>query len=274
MYRYGPTWSPDSKKLLYWDKMHRLWWISTEEKRPVQVDQGDYGDITDGSWAPDSQWIAYSKADRRGAGQLFLYSLDQKKTTKVSDGFYNDTNPIFDREGKYLFFFSQRYFFPSIGQLDQRFNYYSTDGIFALTLKADEASPSSRKATKKKPTKIKIRIRKTKKTRRATTRKLMQVERRAEERRSQERGEEGRASQARAGRFERHCDARGAPADPFGNLRQPGRAKASSSTLRSRKNRGRSVRSRTERPRSCCTFTTSRNAKTKKFFQVLRATSR
>src|SRR6267378_629390 len=141
MYRYGPTWSPDSKKLLFWDKMHRLWWISTEEKKPVQIDQGDYGDITDGSWAPDSQWIAYSKADRRGAGQLFLYSLDQKKTTKVSDGFYNDTNPIFDHEGKYLFFFSQRYFFPSIGQLDQRFNYYSTDGIFALTLKADEASP-------------------------------------------------------------------------------------------------------------------------------------
>src|SRR6266850_341709 len=99
MYRYGPTWSPDSKKLLYWDKMHRLWWISTEEKKPVQVDQGDYGDIADGSWAPDSQWIAYSKADRRGAGQLFLYSLDQKKTTKVSDGFYNDTNPVFDREG-------------------------------------------------------------------------------------------------------------------------------------------------------------------------------
>src|SRR6266446_1894848 len=93
------------------------------------------------AWSPDGKWIAYSKADRRGAGQLFLYSLDQKKTTKVSDGFYNDTNPVFDREGKYLFFFSQRYFFPSIGQLDQRFNYYSTDGIFALTLKADEASP-------------------------------------------------------------------------------------------------------------------------------------
>jgi tricorn protease len=141
MYRYGPTWAPDSKKLLYWDKWHRLWWVGTEEKKPVQVDQGEYGDITDGSWAPDSQWIAYSKADRRGAGQMFLYSLGQKKFTKISDGFYNDTNPAFDPEGKYLFFFSQRYFFPSIGQLDQRFNYYSTDGVFALTLKADEASP-------------------------------------------------------------------------------------------------------------------------------------
>jgi tricorn protease len=141
MYRYGPTWAPDSKKLLYWDKLHRLWWISTDDKKPVQVDQGDYADIADGNWAPDSRWIVYSKADRRGAGQLFLYSLEQNKNTKISDGFYNDTNPVFDPEGKYIFFLSQRYFFPSLGQLDQRFNYYSTDGIFALTLKADEASP-------------------------------------------------------------------------------------------------------------------------------------
>jgi tricorn protease len=141
VYRYGPVWSPDSKKLLYWDKLHKLWWISLDEKKPTQVDQGDYADITDGSWSPDSAWIAYSKTDRRGAGQMHLYSLDQKKTSKISDGFYNDTNPVFDPAGKYIFFLSQRYFFPSVGQLDQRFNYYSTDGVFALTLKNDETSP-------------------------------------------------------------------------------------------------------------------------------------
>ena len=67
---------------------------------------------------------------------MFVYSLEQKKSTKISDGFYNDTNPVFDHEGKYLFFLSQRYFFPSTGQLDQRFSYYTTDGVFALTLKS------------------------------------------------------------------------------------------------------------------------------------------
>ena len=141
MYRYGPVWSPDSKKLLYWDKLHRLWYVAVAEKKPVLVDENGYGDIADGSWAPDSNGIAYSKTDRRGAGQLFLYSLEQKKATKVSDGFYNDSNPVFDPDGKYLFFLSQRYFLPSTGQLDQRFSYYTTDGVFALTLKADEESP-------------------------------------------------------------------------------------------------------------------------------------
>src|SRR5436309_10941372 len=63
------------------------------------------------------------------------------KTTKFSEIFYNDNNPVFEPARKYLFFLSTRYFYPSRGQLDQRYNYYSTDGIFAVTLKADEASP-------------------------------------------------------------------------------------------------------------------------------------
>ncbi len=140
-YRFGPVWSPDSKKLLYWDKLHRLFWIATDEKKPVLIDQGDFGDIADGSWSPDSLWVAYSKADRRLAGRMSLYSLDKKKSFPISGGFYSDTNPVFDPEGKYLFFISSRHFFPSIGQLDQRFNYYTTDDVYALTLKADEASP-------------------------------------------------------------------------------------------------------------------------------------
>jgi tricorn protease len=141
VYRYGPLWSPDSKKLLYWDKLHRLWYVDVSGRKPVQVDQGGYNDIADGSWAPDSRWIAYSKQDRRGAGLMFLYSLDQKKATKISSGYFSDVNPVFDPGGKYLYFISQRHFFPSIGQLDQRFNYYSVDGIFALTLQSAEASP-------------------------------------------------------------------------------------------------------------------------------------
>ena len=76
-----------------------------------------------------------------GANDVFLYSLAAKKTTEVSTGFYSDNNPVFDDNGKYLYFISTRYFYPSIGQLDQRFNYYSTDGVFAVTLKADEPSP-------------------------------------------------------------------------------------------------------------------------------------
>ena len=141
VYRYGPRWSPDSKKLAYWDKSNRLWYVGIEEKQPVLVDTSDYGLISDPAWSPDSLWLAYSKTHRRGSNDVFLYSLANKKISAISSGFYSDSNPSFDPEGKYLYFISTRYFFPSAGALDQRFNYYATDGVFAVTLKADEASP-------------------------------------------------------------------------------------------------------------------------------------
>jgi tricorn protease len=141
VYRYGPVWSPDSKKLLYWDKVLQLWYVSLDDKKPVLVDKSEYGTLSDGSWSPDSLWITYSKPHRRGSSDVFLYSVGTKKITMVSSGFYSDNNPVFDGNGKYLYFISTRYFYPSVGQLDQRFNYYSTDGVFAVTLKADEASP-------------------------------------------------------------------------------------------------------------------------------------
>src|SRR6202043_528230 len=141
VYRYGPSWSPDSKKLLYWDKTHRLWYVVVDEKKPTLVDKSDYGDIADATWSPDSRWLTYSKPHRRGANDVFIYSLETKSPTRASSGFYNDNNPVFDHNGKYLYFISTRFFYPSVGQLDQRYNYYSTDGIFAVTLKADEESP-------------------------------------------------------------------------------------------------------------------------------------
>jgi tricorn protease len=141
VYRFGPTWSPDSKKLLYFDKSNRLWFVSLDDKKPVLVDSSDYGLISDAVWSPDSLWLTYSKPHRRGANDVFLYSLGTKKITEVSSGFYSDSSPTFDDNGKYLYFLSTRYFYPSIGQLDQRYNYYATDGVFAVTLKADEASP-------------------------------------------------------------------------------------------------------------------------------------
>ena len=141
VYRYGPKWSPDNKKLLFCDKRLRLWYVDIDEKKPQQIDQGEYSPIEGGSWSPDSRWVAYSKTGPNLSDSIYLYSLEQKKVSRITSGFYDDSEPVFDPNGKYLYFFSQRFFYPSTGRFDPRFNYYSTTGIFAVTLKADEPSP-------------------------------------------------------------------------------------------------------------------------------------
>ncbi|MFQ5778398.1 MAG: PDZ domain-containing protein, partial [Terriglobia bacterium] len=144
VYRWGPLWSPDSKKLVYWDKKLRLWYVDIDDKQPVLVDQGEYS-FGGGSWAPswssDSRWVAYAKTGSNFGRTIYLYSLEQKKTFPVTDSFYDDFSPAFDQNGKYLYFLSERFLYPSSGQFDHHYHYNNTTGIFAVTLKADEASP-------------------------------------------------------------------------------------------------------------------------------------
>jgi len=140
-YRYGPKWSPDSKKLAFWDKKQRMYYVDIDAKQSVLVDQAENGLDGTLAWAPDSKWLAYGKNENNQASAIYLYSLDRSQTTRVTEDFYNNTNPAFDQNGKYLYFFSDRFFYPSGGVFDATFNYYDTRGIFALVLKADEASP-------------------------------------------------------------------------------------------------------------------------------------
>jgi tricorn protease len=140
-YRYGPIWSPDSKKLAYWDKKFRLYYVDVEKKQPVLVDQGEYGLTGAPNWSPDSRWLAYGKDQANNATSIYLYSLDQGKGTRITDDFYNNIEPAFDQNGKYLYFLSDRFYFPSSGVYDNTFNYYETRGVFAMVLKSDEASP-------------------------------------------------------------------------------------------------------------------------------------
>ena len=162
-YLYNPAWSPDSKKIVYSDKKLRLWAVDIDSKQPVLVDTADYSTRLGASWSPDSLWLAYTKP-LNGSGRevIFLYSAAEKKPYQVTDGFYDDGAPIFDPEGKYLYFLSTRFYMPVQSALETRFGYHNMWGIFALTLKAGEPAPfgpqsdeekgaEEKKAEEKKP---------------------------------------------------------------------------------------------------------------------------
>ena len=56
----SPVWSPDSKKIAYNDQTISLWYVDIESGKNTKVDQntyGDFGDLMEPSWSPDSRWL-------------------------------------------------------------------------------------------------------------------------------------------------------------------------------------------------------------------------
>jgi tricorn protease len=141
MFRLPPVWSPDSKKLAYADKSLRLFYVDIDEKKPVLIDQGKYADLTDYSWSPDSKWLAYAKAAENLYGVVYLYSLADGTITPVTTSFTNSWNPIFDPDGKYLYFISIRDYNEVLGVFDFEFSNPKAMRVYALTLRADIPSP-------------------------------------------------------------------------------------------------------------------------------------
>jgi tricorn protease len=140
-FKYAPQWSPDSKKLAWADKDCRLWYVDVSDKRQVQIDQAKYGEILNYSWSPDSKWVAYDKNAENLYSVVHLYSLADSKITPVTTSMTNSFSPVFDPDGKYLYFLSDRDFNEVLGNVDFEFSNPKTTRIYLVTLRADEPSP-------------------------------------------------------------------------------------------------------------------------------------
>jgi len=140
-FKYAPAWSADSKKLAWSDKDIRLWYVDINDKKAVQVDQGKYAEILNYSWSPDGKWLAYDKAEENQYATVHLYSLSDGKNAQVTTGMTNSYNPIFDPDGRYLYFLSDRDFNEVVGNVDFEFANPKTTRIYVVTLRKDEPSP-------------------------------------------------------------------------------------------------------------------------------------
>ncbi len=168
----GPaTWSPDSTMLLFYDQDRKLQLLDIKTKTISVVDTGFYDDIEDYVWSPDCKWIAYSKEESNNLYNIYVYSLSAKKSYRLLDKKYENSAPTFSKDGKYLYFISDRDFNMNFrngfSSMEFDFIYPETSRIYALALckdapklfaeendveavKADSTAASSKAKTSKK----------------------------------------------------------------------------------------------------------------------------
>ncbi|MBV9010329.1 MAG: PD40 domain-containing protein [Verrucomicrobia bacterium] len=140
-YYYQVIWSPDSKKLLWADRLQRLRYVDVNSKAVTQVDQDKWGEIESYDWSPDSQWIAWSRPEENGMPKVYLFSTASKKQTPVTDEWYASGNVAFSDDGKYLLLASARDFKPTFGDDEFENVYVDMERVYLVTLAKDTEPP-------------------------------------------------------------------------------------------------------------------------------------
>lgn len=140
-YKYTVAWSPDSKKILFNDKKQRLQFVDVGSKQVTLVARSEAWEITQFAWSPDSRWVAYVMPEPRAFSRLWVYSVEQKKSFPITDGWYSASAPAFSGDGKYLFFVSARDFAPTYSQTEWNHAYTNMERIYLVTLQKETRSP-------------------------------------------------------------------------------------------------------------------------------------
>jgi tricorn protease len=139
----APVWSPDSKKIAYLDNHANLWYIDLEEKKPMLVDKDYYQSLGGMAavWSPDSKWLAYAKTLKSFMSAIHIYSLAAAKSTQVTDGMSDATQPVFDKEGKFLYFAASTNSGPAMEPDLSSSARQVTRSLYLIVLSKDEKSP-------------------------------------------------------------------------------------------------------------------------------------
>jgi tricorn protease len=147
-FRYAPHWSPDSTKIAFLDQDANLrvvtlatGQVAEVDKSPIWLAHGALENLSLG-WSADSRWLTWARPTESTRNPaIFLYDVTKGTKHQATSGYFGDMNPVFDPEGKYLFFLSDRSFTPVYGDFDNSWTYPNATQIVAATLRPDVPSP-------------------------------------------------------------------------------------------------------------------------------------
>jgi tricorn protease len=145
-FRYKIYWSPDSKKLAFIDQTMTIYYYDMDKGKSFKVDKQKWmyeGNLQNFSvsWSSDGRYIAYEKELESRFSAIAIYDTKEDKIHQVTTGYYNDSNPVFDPDGKYLYFLTNRNFNPVYSDFDNTWIYPNSTQIAAVTLLKETLSP-------------------------------------------------------------------------------------------------------------------------------------
>lgn len=142
---YTPSWSPDSKKLLFSDTNLHVWVLDVASGQAKVVGNDPWmvpNRTLNPVWSPDSKWVAYASRLKSMYHAIFVSNVESGETKQVTDGLADAVWPAWDANGKYLWFLASTDFGLRSQWLDMTsYDHDETFGLYMAVLKKSDASP-------------------------------------------------------------------------------------------------------------------------------------
>ncbi len=145
-WRYQPYWSPDSRKVVFIDSAMKIHLHDLDLRKTEVIGQQLWHYNSDlerfhPNWSADSRWITYAGDTENRQTAIVLYDTRDRRSHQVTSGFLDDDMPVFDPDGKYLYYRTKRWFDPIYSDYEPTWVYANGQAIIAVPLRKDLPSP-------------------------------------------------------------------------------------------------------------------------------------
>lgn len=138
-------WSPDAQRVVFTDQRQQLWIANIGNGTTRIIEQNQTTSIDPSimaSWSPDSNWVAFTIQNPNMMRDLFIYSVEQRKSFKISEGLAEIQSPVWDENGERLYFLASTNFGPKSAWLDMStISFNPTFHLYYVLLNTNVTSP-------------------------------------------------------------------------------------------------------------------------------------
>lgn len=143
---FQPVWSPDASHIAYTDTDYNIWVLNLTSGQASKVDTDRYAHpnrAMNPVWSPDSKWLTYARQLESHFKAAFAYEVATGKRIQLTDGMADVITPVWDQNGKYLYFLASTDYGLNSGWLDMSsYDPRVNRSLYCLVLADDENTPT------------------------------------------------------------------------------------------------------------------------------------
>ncbi|MEZ5397401.1 MAG: hypothetical protein R2724_32120 [Bryobacterales bacterium] len=88
-----------------------------------------------------SQWLTFALQTTERTRSIYIWNEKDNQLRKITGDLFDETQPVWDPAGKYLFYLSDRMYSPQISAVEWNYAGDRMTGVFAMALGKDVPHP-------------------------------------------------------------------------------------------------------------------------------------